>query len=359
MMHKGTDKWGGTEDLRNSLGDSLVLYYALLFPADKLQSCLEQWDAAFVLGPTLIRHIREKMSLPLSADQPQPDAPEPTEVTVIVTTEDPEVEIVEKIPVGNEVPQSRTESLPIAVDDQGSDSSDPVIIPKPIDPLLVKEPLTMSIDFQSSGKDLAYDFEAKGIPAASVDPKEFIEPCRLIATLQIARDLRSDSAVQLSSLLQALPESVRAFIAEAAENDGQYELTDEKAREFCEMVNDQLLDVDMAEQLQNVVTFLDIVRRQRVARQQILELVIASRCQFGANDAAAAYLAVNDTVLKQRAQILADAMDLEGLEVQTIAVSAMAALEKELPPLLWYEPPSESLEGGIDDSNKRQKIDNA
>jgi hypothetical protein len=167
--------------------------------------------------------------------------------------------------------------------------------------------------------------------------------------------------VQLSSMLQSLPESVRVFIADAAENDGQYTMTDEKAREFCAIVNDQLLDVDMQDQLQNTITFLDLVRRQRIARQKILELLIASRCQFGANEAAAAFLAVDDTVLKERAQILADAMDLEGLEVQPIAVSAMAALESELPPLSWYKPPLESGDDTVennDDFNKRQKIDN-
>jgi hypothetical protein len=371
LMHHGTDKWNGAEDLRRSLGDSLVLHYALLFPPAKLESCLEHWEKAFVFGgPMLIRQIRQIMSLPPSAEQPfavalsgssSPKAASPTggDVPVAEPAEEPEESVVVENKTDEVSQPPQRNSPPISVDDQDSVSSDPVIIPKPIDPILiVKEPLTLSLDTSSSNnKDLIYDFEAKGIPAAFVDPKEFIEPCRLIATLQIARDLRSDSAVQLSSLLQGLPESVRAFIAEAAENDGLYELTDERAREFCEIVNEQLLDIDMAEQLQNVITFLDIVRRQRVARQQILELIIASRCQFGANDAAAAYFAVNDNVLKQRAQILADAMDLEGLEVQQVAVSAMAALEADLPPLSWYSPLSESAGATTDDSNKRQKVD--
>jgi hypothetical protein len=371
IMHHGTDKWDGAEDLRRSLGDSLVLFYASLFPASKLESCLEHWEKAIVFGgPLLIRQIREKMSLPPSADQPppvdsggssSPQAAGTTGVDVSESVTEPEVVVIVENNIDEVSHPLQQESLPISVDDQESVSSDPIIIPKPVDPLLiVKEPLAMSLDLSSSNsKDLVYEFEAKGIPAASVGPKEFIEPCRLIATLQIARDLRSDSAVQLSSLLQGLPESVRSFIAEAAENVGQYELTDEMARELCEVVNDQLLDVDMAEQLQNVTTLLDIVRRQRVARQQILELIIASRCRFGATDAAAAYLAVNDNVLKQRAQILADAMDLEGLEVQQVAVSAMAALEAELPPFSWYERPNESTDASTEDFNKRQKVDDS
>jgi hypothetical protein len=105
-------------------------------------------------------------------------------------------------------------------------------------------------------------------------------------------------------------------------------------------MNEQLLDMNINEQLENVTTFMDLIQRQRKARETIHHLLIASRCQFGANDVVETYDNIRQvyTVLKQRAQILADAMDLEGFEVQPVnpAIAAMAALETELPPFPWY-----------------------
>ena len=194
-----------------------------------------------------------------------------------------------------------------------------------------------------------FDFDAHtDIPRTKVHPNEFIEPCRLIATLQIARDLRNDSAVQISSLLQTLPESVRRFIAEAAESmeetratSSTYELSDSTAREFVNIMNEQLLDMNIMEQLENVKTFMELIQRQRKARETIHHLLMASRCQFGADDVAATYYSnMNEvyTTLKQRAQILADAMDLEGFEVQPVnpAIAAMTQLDNELLPFPWY-----------------------
>lgn len=235
-----------------------------------------------------------------------------------------------------------------------------------------------------------FNFDAHtDIPMTKVHPNEFIEPCRLIATLQIARDLRNDSAVQISSLLQSLPEPVRRFIAEAAESMEEaatssttYELSDSTAREFVNIMNEQLLDMNINEQLENVTTFMELIQRQRKARETIRHLLIASRCQFGADDVAATYYNMNDVynTLKQRAQILTDAMDLEGFEVQPVnpAIAAMTKLEDELSPFPWYdknnaamnendhslskdvaavESPGEGHQNSDDTSpNKRQKI---
>ena len=64
----------------------------------------------------------------------------------------------------------------------------------------------------------SYDFESKGIPQAPVKMKELQDPCRSLATFQIARDLRNDSAQQLASLLAELPESVRQFTSKLAQD---------------------------------------------------------------------------------------------------------------------------------------------
>jgi hypothetical protein len=153
--------------------------------------------------------------------------------------------------------------------------------------------------------------------------------------------LQSEAAVHLWGLLQNLPQAVRAFIAESAEQDdaaATLELPESKAREYCTLVSDTLLDLDLTEQLSNVQAYRDLVTRQQAARQQLLNALIASRCEFRADEAAAAYYGVDDSALKHRAQLLVDAMDLEGLEVQPVTMAAAAQSSDELPPLSWYNP---------------------
>jgi hypothetical protein len=99
--------------------------------------------------------------------------------------------------------------------------------------------------------------------------------------------------------------------------------------------------MNIKEQLENVTTFLDLIQRQRKARETIHHLLIASRCQFGAHDVADTYYSIDELYnsLKHRGQILADAMDLEGFEVQPVnpAIAAMTKLVEELLPFSWYD----------------------
>ena len=260
------------------------------------------------------------------------------------------IEDDERKEASTSVPSRKSKAKPKADDDD-----EVVVIEKEKDDLdllmegKTKRSAIVSTSSTTPTNMTKFDFDAHGIPQIKVHPNEFMEPCRLIATLQIARDLRNDSAVQVSSLLQSLPESVRRFIAEAAESmedsvataaaSSAYELTDSTAREFVNIMNEQLLDMNMNEQLENVTTFMELIQRQRKARETIHQLLIASRCQFGASDVAETFDSIRQeyTVLKQRAQTLADAMDLEGFEVQPVnpSIAAMAALEKELLPFPW------------------------
>ena len=166
------------------------------------------------------------------------------------------------------------------------------------------------------------NFELQNIPYGKVDSKAFIDPCTAIATLQIARDLRNDTAVQLSSLLKALPEDIKALCEEAdqesKESGEPYELPADKARELSMRTSEKLLDMDLDEQLQNARTFLEIVGNQREARQRLIYLLIRSRCRFGANEAAEAFTNLEQTMkeLQERKGTLLDAMALEGLDFE-------------------------------------------
>jgi hypothetical protein len=180
----------------------------------------------------------------------------------------------------------------------------------------------------------------------AVNPKEFLEPCRAIATLQIARDLRSDGAVQLSSLLSGLPTDVRKACAASAEHDGDndesFEISEEQAREFSIQVHgDGIVDLDLEEELRNVRTFREIVQRQGEARQKLYTLLTKSNCNFGADEAAAAMYQADKArrvELRKRKRILADAMELEGLDVPE-EKSKTTQVQEKLVPLPWYTPP--------------------
>jgi hypothetical protein len=352
---KQADKWETAVDLRLSLGESVVLPFAgSAFPASKIQASLALWDTHNVFsGPTLIHQIRDKLqsaSTPSktanapqldtkSADASGIDQPNPQSEATARAPSEPTTE-----PATATTPESATtekQQLPLKVSTPETDSMPESATKKP------RISRSGSIP-PGTPRDTvpAYNFEATGIEAAPIDAKDLVDPCRNIATLQIARDLQSEAAVHLSGLLQNLPQAVRAFIAERAEQDDDdataaavaLELPESKAREYCALVSDTLLDLDLTEQLANVQAYRDLVTRQRAARQQLLNALIASRCEFRADEAAAAYYAVDDSALKHRAQLLVDAMDLEGLEVQPVTMAAAAQSSDELPPLSWYNP---------------------
>ena len=312
----------------------------------------------------VVPHAVDETHVVVNVDAPVPaktNHDPSTEVVVITEKDQPIKDTNDVAPVGR---SRRNKTKKSNHDD---DDDEVVIVEKEKDALdlLMEGKSNRSVTILSNSSTALgttlYDFDAHSdIPPAKVQANEFIEPCRLIATLQIARDLRNDGAVQVSSLLQSLPEPVRRFIAEAAEatmeeddNVGaakeedpnassKYELSDSAAREFVSIMNEQLLDMNMNEQLENVRTFMELIQRQKKARETIHERLIASRCQFGAPDVAATYssLTADAEVLKRRAQILADAMDLEGWEVQPVnpALAALTALDAELPPFSWYHP---------------------
>ena len=194
---------------------------------------------------------------------------------------------------------------------------------------------------------------SQNIPQEKVASKDFLEPCKAIATLQIARDLRNDAAVQLSSLLSHLPEEVKEIAKKAQEHkeDKDFELAAEEIDLCSRQVADSLLDMNLEEQITSTKTFQDLILRQSQARQKMIFLMIQSRCQFGSNDVAKKFMELEEASakLEKRKAILVDAMALEGLEADGAEEENPANELKDLPPLDWYKP-------GESDSNKRQKL---
>ena len=169
-----------------------------------------------------------------------------------------------------------------------------------------------------------------------MDSREFLDPCKAIATLQIARDLRNDSAVQLSSMLKGLPEDIQKLYKG---DEVPEELDAAMIRDCSIRMPSKLLDINLEDEIQTIQTFRDIVKKQKIARQQLIHLLIKSRCQFGSNDAAKEFfdLADKSKKLRQRQVILGDALELEGLDNEIVTTDYGKELDG-LAKLGWYKP---------------------
>jgi len=209
--------------------------------------------------------------------------------------------------------------------------------------------ITISFFFLLPRSSLCY----QNIPFGIVDSREFLDPCRAVATLQIARDVRNDTPVQLNSMLSNLPEDI-ADMAKSIE-EGQTSIDDlDKAtiRDYSIRIPAKLLELDLDEQFQTMKTFQDIIRQQQAAREKLILLLIKSRCRFGSDEAAEQFLKLQKTSeqLKKRKQFLVDALELEGLDTELDTTDFEKSLE-DLPPLTWYNPDS-----SVNDA-KRHRVD--
>ena len=357
LLHKDDPaRWERLSDLRLAVGEALVQAESL--PKEKFGSLLTEWDEHSVFGgPTLIHELRRRLSG--SASAPSKTSSQVQAATTKATSET-------KIPKQEESDEPAVSAAEKKKEEEPADELKPKATTHASEST---KPSSRTADSASPPPAAAsaapskqeivvqpqYDFESKNIPERTVEPREFMDPCRAIATLQIARDLSNDNAVQMSSLLQSMPEDIRAFTAQLAETGGVMQLEEAQARDFSKRCSDQLIDADLMEALQNVRTLRDIVRKQSEARQQLLELLVASRCNFGAEQAAEAYYKIDSSRLKRRAQILTDAMELEGLDItqeeSTAAKAVKNTEEEELPPLAWYKPEEKSS------PNKRPKVE--
>jgi hypothetical protein len=196
-----------------------------------------------------------------------------------------------------------------------------------------------------------FDFEKQGVPAGTVEAREFLEPCKAVATLQITRDLRSDSIVRLRSLLTSIPKDVRTDMEKyknEVDTTGEFpELDSEKVEHYSLCLSEEILEMNIEEALENVRSFREIARKLKAAREKLFNLLIKSRCDFGSQQAAQKFYDLeefNDKLLKRKELIL-DAMDLDGIEPPKEEEEEAI---KEFDTFAWFNP---------DESNsKRQKI---
>jgi hypothetical protein len=189
-----------------------------------------------------------------------------------------------------------------------------------------------------------------------------LDPCTAVATLQIARDVRNDASVQLNSMLVNLPEDIVAKAKSIQNGESKAEDLDEATiKDFSMRMPTKLLELDLEEQCQSIATLQDIVRKQHAAREKLIYLLLKSRCQFGSKPAAKLYLELEATSvkLKQRKQLLVDALELEGMDAELDTTDFDKTLQA-LAPMAWYQPDDETKEettSGDADSAKRQRVD--
>ena len=200
--------------------------------------------------------------------------------------------------------------------------------------------------------DLDIDFG--DVRATKVEPSQFLEACRVIASIQITRDLGSDAAMNLSSALSGIPQEVEEacnaiLLTQQQRKTGDAE--DKVPVEMLSKISDEVLDVDIKYARQSLQNYREAIRQQRMARMHCLNLLLQSRCSFGSIEAARAFYGGDDAAgdvnmiailekLKKRKEILVDAMALEGLDVEEDEEETkLAKEEEELTPLSWFPGP--------------------
>ncbi|KAL7552760.1 hypothetical protein ACHAWF_015998 [Thalassiosira exigua] len=232
--------------------------------------------------------------------------------------------------------------------------------------------------------DVEVDFE--GVEEAQVEPSQFLDACKVIASIQIARDLGSDAAVGLSSALAGVPPEVeeacgKILAARKEKEDGKDgatvpDITELVSEDALSSLPEDVLDLDLKRARQSLRSYRETIKRQRQARLQCLQLLLASRCSFGSMEAARAFCgggggddaggdvaAVDmDTVLeklRKRKEVLVDAMALEGLDVEEDEEEKRTEKEEEaLKPLDWFpgQKQEASVEEGIENEPAAKKL---
>lgn len=199
---------------------------------------------------------------------------------------------------------------------------------------------------QSSLQEKEFDFESEGIPHQKVEINQLQTPCKSIATVQITRDLHSDTAHSVSSLLSTVPDTVLEACRDALESSPKGKDNDNKRGvvsidlKSLPTIPDPVLDLNLKQILSNVRSHRDIIQKQWVARKTLVDLLVQSRCQFGSRDTAEIYYGLRETIdrLQSCKSKVLDAMELEGLDREGIDGNG--------------DPHGDSKEGGGDKEGK-------
>jgi hypothetical protein len=326
-------KFDRYEMLRVEIGEQVVVPCMLEISAElllKVKPLLEVWDTVNVFGgPTLMNQIKRGASQVNSSQaKASPDVPIKASTKLAPPPSDDDVDF----PMDDfSEPSPQKSSM--------DDLEDPVV------------DLTTQLKLERRVSIVDFDFEKQGIPAGPVEAREFLEPCKAVATLQITRDLRSESSVHLRSLLSAIPKDIRqdmdAYKKQWDESGEMPEVDEAKVEYYSRGLHSEILDLSVEEALDNVRSLREIVTKLKAARQKLFHLLIKSRCEFGSWQAAQAFLDIEQLTekLRKRKELILDAMDLEGVEPPDEKPEEPM---KELEGFSWYNPDEPSV--------KRQKV---
>lgn len=206
---------------------------------------------------------------------------------------------------------------------------------------------------------------SKNIPFEKVEPHQLLASCRSLATMQISRDLRSDTAVGISTALSTLSPDVEAACRKALEDAGGDKSKVSIDLDAMPSISDDVLDINIDDAIKTVQQYREIILKQREARKALIDQIIKSRCKFGSMEAAEAFYGIGakEEKLKKRRDLLQDAMELEGLDVleeeETMGDDKDADLKgdgasADLPPLTWYQKEKEGAAGVGDGDDEPQ-----
>eukprot|EP00559_Dactyliosolen_fragilissimus_P004561 CAMPEP_0184858250 /NCGR_PEP_ID=MMETSP0580-20130426/3387_1 /TAXON_ID=1118495 /ORGANISM="Dactyliosolen fragilissimus" /LENGTH=443 /DNA_ID=CAMNT_0027354323 /DNA_START=284 /DNA_END=1615 /DNA_ORIENTATION=+ len=184
--------------------------------------------------------------------------------------------------------------------------------------------------------DRDFDFEAEGIPLGNVQISELQLPCKSISSMQINRDLRSDTATQLSAIISTIPQEVING-CEASDKDEEND-TPQFDQKMMESIPDEFLDLDLDKAIADVKIYRDIIAKQMEARHKCLELLIKSRCKFKAQETAELYYSLESKIehLKGKKRKIFDAMELEGLDFEGLEEDNGDVDNDEIESLPWF-----------------------
>lgn len=350
-------KFNRTEDLRIMMGEHVVIPTADCLSEkeilNKVKPLIQQWDTINVFGgPTLTNQVKRAVASAAQSSRKdtKPEAQTRNDVDndsgdeVLAPSDD--LKTQDNSTEGETIPIP----IPIPMSTKELEKENTVDFPAKSDSNTLEKRNTTS---NTETTQVEFDFDKAGIPEGRVEAREFLEPCKAVATLQITRDLRSESTVQMKSWFQSIPNDIREdmkarYEKETQINDGVLPaLDDSKVEHYSLGLSREILDLDVEEALENVRSFREIVQKLKSARKRLIHLLIKSRCNFGSNQAAEAFYEVNvqQEKLQKRRELLIDAMDLEGLEPPKQEENEN---ERELEGFTWFNPD--------EPAKKRQKV---
>jgi len=254
---------------------------------------------------------------------------------------------------------------------KGESSSEPFNAPMPSSVEENGEGKAVRAANRDSVASVEVEVNFEGVEEAKVEPSQFLDACKVIASIQITRDLGSDAAMNLSSALSSIPQKVEEACDTilAQQQNGQDErtpITELLSTDALSNLPDEVLDLDLKYARKSLQAYKEAIRQQRKARLQCLDLLLQSRCSFGSLDAARAFCGGGDdkvgmdTVLeklKKRKEILIDAMALEGLDVEEDEEEKkMEGEEEGLKPLGWFPGQMGAMYEEVEDEPAAKKI---